>query len=252
MSLVSNTTSSFETIFNAALANYTKQTGKDLRNHPLASKIDSSDGPDSILDIFQEQAQAFEEFRRGDTKLFKLLRPVVNVLHALSTEDVLRHSVSHVSPTMLLINHSQCLNALSPRRFRTRSQFSPLSGYFYPCVSPSLSPPHSLSQSKLQTAKYVRASYDALVDIFECTENFLNRLTIYTKISPTPDMTEMVTKIMVELLSVLALATKQINQGRFSTMFILVYNHSSLTRNREVRKEIVGRKGNRISAAKTR
>ena len=93
-----------------------------------------------------------------------------------------------------------------------------------------------------QTAKYVGASYDALVDIFECTKNFLNRLTIYTKVSPTPDMTEMVTKIMVELLSVLALATKQINQGRFS-MSVLVYNHSSLTCNREVRKQIVGRKG---------
>ena len=106
MSSASNTTSNFETIFNAALANYTKQTGKDLRNHPLASKIDSSDSPDSILDIFQEQAQAFDEFRRGkpgDTELFKSLEPVVNVL--LPAKDVLRHSVGYVSPTMLLINH---------------------------------------------------------------------------------------------------------------------------------------------------
>ena len=149
MSSTFNTNSNFETIFNAALANYTKQTGKDLRNHPLASKIDSSDNPDSILDIFQEQAQAFDEFRRGDTKLLKLLRPVVNVLHAFSTEDVLRHSISHVSPTMLLINQSQYLNTLSLRRFRTQSQFSPLSGYFYPCVSPSISLPHSLSQPRL-------------------------------------------------------------------------------------------------------
>jgi hypothetical protein len=47
---------------------------------------------------------------------------------------------------------------------------------------------------------------------------------IYTEIPPTPAMTEMVIKIMVELLSVLALATKQINQGRFS-MPVLSYNH---------------------------
>ena len=33
---------------------------------------------------------------------------------------------------------------------------------------------------------------------------------------PTPIMTNMIVKIMVELLSVLALATKQIKQGRFS------------------------------------
>ena len=62
----------------------------------------------------------------------------------------------------------------------------------------------------------MRASYDALVDIFECIENFLRRLRIYTEIPPSPAMTEMVIKIMVELLSVLALATKQINRGRFS------------------------------------
>ena len=63
----------------------------------------------------------------------------------------------------------------------------------------------------------MRASYDALVDIFECIENFLRRLSIYTKIPPTPAMTDMVIKIMVELITVLALATKQMKQGRFST-----------------------------------
>ena len=68
-----------------------------------------------------------------------------------------------------------------------------------------------------QTAKYVRESYDTLVDVFECIENFLSRLKIYTEINPTPAMIEMMIKIMVELLAVLALATKQINQGRLST-----------------------------------
>jgi len=70
----------------------------------------------------------------------------------------------------------------------------------------------------LQTAKYVRESYDALVDIFECIENFLSRLKIYTQIQPTSAMTIMIVKIMVELLTVLALATKQINQGRLSEL----------------------------------
>jgi hypothetical protein len=99
----------------------------------------------------------------------------------------------------------------------------------------------------------MKTSYDALVDIFECIENFLRRLRIYTEIEirPTPATTETVIKIMVELLSVLALATKQINQGRFS-MPVLTYNHSWLTCGREIRKEISGRKGHRISVAKAR
>ena len=68
-----------------------------------------------------------------------------------------------------------------------------------------------------QTAKYVRESYDALVDIFECIETFLSRVKIYTQIHPTPALTETVIKILVGLLGVLALATKQVNQGRLST-----------------------------------
>jgi hypothetical protein len=49
-----------------------------------------------------------------------------------------------------------------------------------------------------------------------CLADFLKRLEIYTTIPPTPLMTDIIVKIMAELLSVLALATKQINQGRFS------------------------------------
>lgn len=97
----------------------------------------------------------------------------------------------------------------------------------------------------------MKASYDALVDTFECIENFLKRLDIYTKIPPTPVMTEMVIKIMAELLSVLALATKQIKQGRFS-MSALAYSHSGLTCRREIRKEVIGRKGHRVSITEAR
>jgi hypothetical protein len=67
-----------------------------------------------------------------------------------------------------------------------------------------------------QTAIGVSSSYDSLVDLFECLGNFLKRLEIYTAIPVTPLMTDIIVKIMVELLSVLALATKQVQQGRLS------------------------------------
>ena len=104
---MASTASDFETLLNAALDKYTKKTGTDLRSHPLADKIDKCDGPDSILDIFQEQAQAFNRFRNGDTKLLKWLRPVVNVLHALSTNSVLSDIGSRVSAEMFHIIHSR-------------------------------------------------------------------------------------------------------------------------------------------------
>ena len=65
-----------------------------------------------------------------------------------------------------------------------------------------------------QASKGVIGSYDALVDLLESIEHFLNRLDIYTKIEPTDAMTEIIVKILVELLSTLALVTKQITQGK--------------------------------------
>ena len=46
------------------------------------------------------------------------------------------------------------------------------------------------------------------MDILEAMEGFLNRLDIYTKFPPTPIVAEIVVKIMVELLSTLAVVTK--------------------------------------------
>ena len=67
-----------------------------------------------------------------------------------------------------------------------------------------------------QAAKGVLDDFDTLADLLESVEHFLNRLDIYTKITPTVTMTEMIVKILVELLSILALATKQLQQGKLS------------------------------------
>ena len=63
----------------------------------------------------------------------------------------------------------------------------------------------------------VKASYDALVEMFECVEGIVRRLMTYTKIeNPDSALTEVLTKILAELISVLAVATKQMTQGLFS------------------------------------
>jgi hypothetical protein len=77
----------------------------------------------------------------------------------------------------------------------------------------------------LQAASGITASYDALLDLFECLGNFLKRLEIYTAIPPSPMMTNVIVKIMVELLSVLGLATKQIKQGRLSKCTFMYFVH---------------------------
>ena len=62
----------------------------------------------------------------------------------------------------------------------------------------------------------VRASQDTLVDILERMETFFQRLEIYTRVSPPPEMTDIMLRIMVEVISILGMATKEMKQGRMS------------------------------------
>ena len=79
--------------------------------------------------------------------------------------------------------------------------------------------PMYMSSSARQSVEDVSASYDALVDLFESIESFLGRLDIYTRIPITTAMTHIITKIMVEVLATLALATRQLKQGRLSECY---------------------------------
>ena len=67
-----------------------------------------------------------------------------------------------------------------------------------------------------QTVKDISDSYDTLVVIFESFEHFLSRLSIYIGVPSTAALSSILVKIMVELLSTLALATKEAKQGRLS------------------------------------
>jgi len=55
-----------------------------------------------------------------------------------------------------------------------------------------------------------------LIDIFVRIESFFKRLESYTRVPPTTAMTDVIVKIMIEVLSLLAIATKEIKQGRSS------------------------------------
>ena len=70
-----------------------------------------------------------------------------------------------------------------------------------------------------QAAKEVSTSYDALVELFQVFEHYLGRLRVFTEIPSA--VGEVLVKIMVELLGVLALAMQQIKQGRFSVYYVL-------------------------------
>ena len=59
-----------------------------------------------------------------------------------------------------------------------------------------------------------------LVDLFERVQFFLKRLGVHTRIAPTKDMVDVLVNIMVEVLSILAIATKEVQQSRTSKLYL--------------------------------
>ncbi|KAH9969700.1 hypothetical protein BC827DRAFT_1380657 [Russula dissimulans] len=65
-----------------------------------------------------------------------------------------------------------------------------------------------------QAAKDVDASDDVLVDLFGRIENFFQRLESYTEVRSTGAMMDIIVNIMIEVLTILGIATKEIKQRR--------------------------------------
>ncbi|KAI0290286.1 hypothetical protein BC826DRAFT_970488 [Russula brevipes] len=166
--------SNFQLIINNALKAYEKRTKNDLLGHPLAAQLQACDSPTSILAVLQQQVQEHNQSRTRHQTLTGWLDPTVNVLYAFSA--TLGEGVGLVfSPARVIFTGVGIL---------------------------------------LAAAKDVRASQDTLVDIFERIEGYFRRLEIYTAVLPTAEMMDIIVKIMVEVLCILGIATKEIKQGR--------------------------------------
>ena len=54
---------------------------------------------------------------------------------------------------------------------------------------------------------------------------FFRRLEIYTELPSTTEMMDMIIQIMVEVLSILGIATREIKQGRISKYLLYKYDN---------------------------
>jgi len=61
------------------------------------------------------------------------------------------------------------------------------------------------------------SSRDKFIDLFIRMENFFRRLEIYIGNIPTVAMTEIIEDIMIEILSILAIATEEAKLGQIDT-----------------------------------
>ncbi|KAH9165582.1 hypothetical protein EDB89DRAFT_1891951 [Lactarius sanguifluus] len=170
----STSSSNFQSIFNAALKAYEKKTKNDLLAHPLAAQLQACNSPADILVVLQGNVKELEQSRSADERLSRWLNPTIDVLYAFSA--TLGEGVGLVfSPAKVIFAGAGVL---------------------------------------LLAAKDVEAGQDALIDLFERIENFFKRLESYTSVRPTDIMTDMTIKIMIEVLNIFAIATKEMRQSR--------------------------------------
>ncbi|KAI0284057.1 hypothetical protein BC826DRAFT_1179478 [Russula brevipes] len=164
-------------ILDNALDEYRKKTGKDLRSDPLSSELELCGSPDAILSVFREHVPGFDQRQSSHDKSTGWLDATVNVLYAFSV------TINSVSGGI----NVAC----------------PLAGAIFTGIGILLS-----------AAQAARSNRDSLVDLFERIENFFRRLEAYTNVPPTPGMVDIIVKILVKVLSILSIATKEIKQSR--------------------------------------
>ncbi len=80
-----------------------------------------------------------------------------------------------------------------------------------------------------------------MVDLFERIEFFFKRLEVYTEVTPTAAMTDIITKIMMEVLTVFGIATKEIKQGRGSEFLSRCISNSTELLPERLLKKLAGR-----------
>jgi hypothetical protein len=76
--------SNFQFILDAALDNYTKQTGIDITKHPSADKLQNIHSPKVVIQLLLEREAAFKDYRNKHHKLINFLHPIVQVVHAFA------------------------------------------------------------------------------------------------------------------------------------------------------------------------
>ena len=209
----------FQLIIDNALDTYKKRTKNDLLAHPLATRFQTCNSPGAIIAVLQEQVQGLDQSKSSNERWTKWLDPTVNVLQAFSS--ILEAGASMVcfrAFVRVLRTYIHVTGITTCEYNLCRGRHPPFSEY------PQYLLPVGLCNTySFQTAKDMRAREDTLVDIFERIERFFRRLGVYTEAQPTSEMMDMIAQIMVQVVSILGIATREIKQSRLSKYSLYQY-----------------------------
>ncbi|KAF8496235.1 hypothetical protein F5888DRAFT_1706680 [Russula emetica] len=166
--------SEYEVIFDKALKTYEKKTGKVLNSDPLLPTLEACTSSDETLSELRRQIPGFDQSENSDNRLTNWVDPAVNVLYTFG--QTIGGAVG------LKSNHGAVI----------------ITGI----------------SSLLTVVMAVRTVQPAIVDLFESINRFFIRLKIYVKLPPMEEMTEIIVDVMVQVLHILALLTKEIKRGK--------------------------------------
>jgi hypothetical protein len=200
----------FQILFESALQAYEKTAGVTLAQHPLALQIQSCQSVDDINTLLQNQAQAITDLQASN-RIMKSVKKILSILVPLSTAATL--TVPLVNQKTLVVDFAS-LTVSCQSSDPAKAIHASLAILLDVRAVPQFLCTHLCDFRMNQAAKGVISSHDALVDLLESIEQFVSRLDVYTRIPFTNPMVEIVIKIMMELLSILALATKELKQRK--------------------------------------
>ncbi|KAF8266092.1 hypothetical protein EI94DRAFT_1803580 [Lactarius quietus] len=163
----------FKLILHDALTKYQKKTKKNLLEYWLATELKSCESTNAVLGILQDQVKAVEGTSAADQKLMKHIGSLVNILTLIS--DALSRGISLAFPPAKVI-------------------FSEISVL-------------------VSVAKGVKACHDALADLYGRIKDFFKHFKVYMESSPTTELLEVLVKVVVEILSILSIATQAMEQS---------------------------------------
>lgn len=198
-------------ILDAALNEYEKRTKTDLLESLFAEELQSCDSVEAVLEIIQHQTEAFDKFSDGNKRSMTWIGPLVDIVYKIfSVLDDAIGMVCTIRDELGFVITLLCRRSLLRKQLLLGLLSSSMFVHQYSFLWTLL------ILIILQSAKDAQENHDSLVDLFECIQSLLKHLP--NQISPTEDIVEMLVKLVVEVLSILSLATKEIRRGQASKL----------------------------------
>ncbi|EMD37969.1 hypothetical protein CERSUDRAFT_93496 [Gelatoporia subvermispora B] len=198
-----------ESIFLAALEKYKQRTNKDPTKGPFIDQLEKCKTPSEVMEILEKPINDFIDCQNnGNSKagLMRLLNQMVDVLLALHLSETVGEGISTVwEPRKAVIGAVVVL---------------------------------------LETIRDVREGYKMLMDLLEDVSSFIIHLKVYCTSTIFTEMRGILVKTLVEVMSILGLATEQIREGHFKRYIKTLLRDSVI--------EDAFKKLNRLTSVETR